>query len=58
MNTVQLQYNNIATGLGILWEASLFKVFINILYKYVGGIPMLKPLWEDWNQSGLEELTA
>lgn len=57
MSTVQLQHN-IATGLGILWEPLLFKVFINVFYKYVGVIPIPKPLWEDWNQSGLEELTA
>lgn len=42
MSTVQLQHN-IASGLGILWEALLFKVFINVLYKYVGGGEFLCP---------------
>lgn len=42
MSTVQLQHN-ITSGLGILWEALLFKVFINVLYKYVGGGEFLCP---------------
>lgn len=52
MSTIQLQHN-IASGLGILWEALLFKVFINVLYKYVGVgnsyaqpvVGRLEPVW-------------